>query len=81
MTLLTAALGHPDKLRCEFRLGFMCPLPLQPRVGHFRIVSCNANTLHIEKPIFNVFSSKHENNIYEKLQFRKGFFDLSGKPT
>jgi len=43
---LAAATGHPDKLRWEFLLLLTCPLPLQPGVGHFKIVSCIARTVN-----------------------------------
>lgn len=42
--LLAAAMGQPDKLRCVLRLVLTWPRPLQPGVGHFRIVSCIART-------------------------------------
>lgn len=38
-----AAAGHPERLRCEFRFELICPRPLQPNVGHFKIVSFNAS--------------------------------------
>lgn len=42
---LAAAVGHPDRERCVLRLELTWPRPLQPGVGHFNIVSCNANTV------------------------------------
>lgn len=42
--LLAAAIGQPDKLRWVLRLVLTWPRPLQPGVGHFRIVSCIART-------------------------------------
>lgn len=42
--LLAAAIGHPDKLLWVFRFELTCPRPLQPGVGHFKIVSCIART-------------------------------------
>lgn len=42
--LLAAAIGQPDRLLCVLRLELTCPRPLQPGVGHFKIVSCIART-------------------------------------
>lgn len=42
--LLAAAMGHPDRLLCVFRFELTWPRPLQPGVGHFKIVSCIART-------------------------------------
>ena len=43
--LLAAAMGHPDRLLCVFRFELTWPRPLQPGVGHFKIVSCIARTV------------------------------------
>lgn len=42
--LEAAATGQPDRLRCVVRLELTWPRPLQPGVGHFRMVSCIAKT-------------------------------------
>lgn len=45
--LRAAAAGQPERERCVLRLELTWPRPLHPGVGHFKIVSCNANTVHI----------------------------------
>lgn len=42
--LFAAAMGHPERLLCVFLLELTWPRPLQPGVGHFKIVSCIART-------------------------------------
>lgn len=46
-TLLAAAAGQPDRLRCVVRCEWIWPRPLQPGVGHFMICSCIANTMSL----------------------------------
>lgn len=45
--LRAAAVGQPDRERCVLRLELTWPRPLHPGVGHFNIVSCNANTAQL----------------------------------
>lgn len=49
--LLAAAMGHPDKLLCVFRLELTWPRPLQPGVGHFNMVSCIARTARTQRHV------------------------------
>lgn len=46
---MAAAVGHPDRLLCVFRLELTWPRPLQPGVGHFNIVSCIARTARTQR--------------------------------